>query len=1539
MIRKILAALPLAALASGAYAAQGLSIERVLEDGSGFCAVLSQKPDPALGPADLGAYFRATPAGGSAESAIPVLSGRRICFAGLKHGTRYTITVRKGLKYGNGEVLDRDLKASALIPDAKSAVFLERGQVLSRTLSNRKILISAVNSPDLDAYVYRIPSSDLLASEALSLTSDSLPSYQVAGLLRSHAQLLGKTQVQFPKARNERVTAQLDLDKAAGSELGDGVYLVIACDPRSRFDGYDPAAFYENDRLWLSRIVMLTDLGVSAYRAENGIAVAVRSLKGANPTAAANVTLLSKSNDALATAVTDASGYAQFNKDAVSGRGAMAPAAVAVTSGQDAFVLSLDGDGLALKDAKSTRPAHEGTSLQACAWTSRGIYRPGETVHYTALVRNKDLTATDLKALTLRISRPDGTAVKSLTLDARGAGFFEGEYRLPEEGERGAWTFTLRAGEHADIAHTTVITADFVPASLEAEIKDSGDLKAGQDASFTVSTRYSYGAPGAGSQVSGMLTLAPDPHPFDGFKDYSFGPDPELYSKLTAANPFDPVEASADGTATFSARLPNVPYAQKATLAANAFAQGSEINASRAFKVLPDIPLLGFKSVDGGFEAVICKDGRAVQGSATYAIYKVDADYQYVFDRGEWKYLRTERFTPVLAGTLKSEDGKTAQVKADLKDGSYVARLESGGATTSARFFKGSEASEEANSPETFTVASDKDSYAPDERVTLTFEAREDGGADLVVGSREIKLMRRYDVHKGTNQISFRIPKDATVAERALITLTAPEGTSAQGPRAMGLALLKVSSQDKVLGTALRSPGSVKPGATLEAELDVQGASEGAMYQAALVDTGVLALTSYQAPSPEHEFAKPIAYGIRAYDRYGALLHAFAPQGQGHGEMGSALMKAASSPQALSALRGRIVALYTGVARIENGKATLSFKIPENFQGGVRLMAVAADGKAMGSASSDILVRDDAAPSVSLPAIMHEGDLLDGSVNVQNTSGKGGQRLSLEAKCSGAIECVEARADLDLAEGQMSSAPLKVRARSEGTGKVALCLKGSGLDISREYSVHVLSSDPMVLSSATAYLKEGESKRLSPRPALEGSPKAELARGLIPGGTRSDLLKKIKESGYVPPADLPSVVMALSDLPRDDAAASAQVQDLVSRLESRAGTGSAFSDPALDALTAAALLRARQAGFDVSDELCDRLVLDLKRSTGAKDPSGPLSMLALSVVREGDLSDLRYSFDNNLKPSPLSCAAYALAFHGYGDDDRAFEALRMGFKSLDIIDMLYDALYRATTTDQALKAFNALSSFEPTLLSSPQYDRAALIAASALTRNPSFIAEADLSSFSIPDLRTMAVLARASEASASGKHSIAEVKMGPDGSYVAENREKGGAFYTLSAYGTPKKGAALSKSVSARLGFYDVSDQSAPALASSLKRGAPAMMLLTVKRAVPHDAQVMVRFGLPAGFSFISTVGSDGALGKASGVIDCEAQSGDSGVVLKAWPSSTDFKLAILVRPQFTGTIKAPAATYDEAGALSSQLIRESSEVQVKDAAAPKAQY
>ncbi|MGN0908349.1 MAG: MG2 domain-containing protein, partial [Succinivibrio sp.] len=1198
------------------------------------------------------------------------------------------------------------------------------------------------------------------------------------------------------------------------------------------------------------------------------------------------------------------------------------------------FVISLEGPSLELKDAPDVRAAPQGTSLEACAWTSRGVYRPGEEVRYTALVRNKDLSATDLKALALRITRPDGTAVKTLTLDAKGAGFFEGSYTLPEEGERGAWTFTLRSGERTDLAHTTIMTADFVPASLEAEIKGSPTLKAGSDAAFTVATRYTYGAPGAGAKVSMMLTLAPDPHPEAGFKDFTFGPDQKIYPSLTRASPFDPMDALADGTATFKASLGAEPYAQTAKLDANAFAQGSETNASRTFKVAPATPIVGFRSTQGGFDAVIVKDGKAVAGSAGYAIFKVQTDYQYVFDRGEWKYLENERLSPVLAGTVQTHDGKIASVSADLEDGAYLARLQSGSSVTEARFFKGHEASAQANSPETFEVASDKDSYAPDEKATLTFDAREDGGADLLVGSREIKLMRRYEVHKGTNQISFRIPKDAAGSERALITLTSPAGNSAS-PRSMGLALLTINSQDKVLGAALKTPDAVKPGSTLEAELDVTGAGEGAMCTAALVDTGVLALTSYAAPAPEREFLKPLAYGIQAYDRYGALLHAFAPQGQGHGEMASALMKNAMAPQALSALRGKVVALYSGMSKVEGGKASFSFKIPDSFQGGLRLMAVAADGKAVGSAFSDIAVRDAAAPSVSLPAIMHDGDAVTGAVSVQNTSGADGQKLSLSAKCSGAIKCDEAKASLNLKDGEMASVPLKAKAVAEGEGKVSLELSGGSLSIARSYSVHVATPDPMVLASDAAYIQEGQSKLLEPKPALDGSPRAELARGLIPGGSKDDLLRQIKDAPYISPADLPSVVMALADLPRDGTDGAA-VQDLVSLLQARAGNGSSFEDPALSALESAALLRARQAGFDVSDELCDRLILELKRNSGQKDPSGPISMLALSMIHEGDLSDLRYSFDNTLSPSPLSCAAYAAAFHGYGDNERAQEALKAGFKALDTLDTLHNALSRAATTDQAIKAFDALSRFEPTVLSDPQFDRAALIAAAAMTRNAAFINSAAISSFRIPDLRTLAVLARASEA-AGGRASAKEVETGAGGSYKAVNDGKGGAFYTLSAFGTPKKGAALSRSVSARLGFYDISDLSDPALASSLKRGVSAMMLLTIKRDVPHNAQAMVRFALPAGFTFVDTVNSDGALGKSSGVIDCQAEAGDSGVVLKAWPSSTDFKLGIIVRPQFEGTFKAPAATYDEDGALSSQIIRESSEVVVRDGGQQKA--
>ena len=1501
------------------------SIQKILENDSGFCAVLSHEPDKTADLADLSAYFRLSDNSDTVDNAIPVISGRLICYTALKNGSAYTMTVRKGLKYGNGQVLQTDLNAKALIPDAKSSIFLERGQVLSKSLSSKKITLGAVNAPDLDAYLYRIPSSDLLASNALLMTSDSLEAYNVSSLVGSHAQLLGKTRLEIPKTRNERVLTTLDLDKTAGSTLGDGVYLVIACDRRSGFDGYNAGVFYNTDRIWVARVITLTDLGVSVYRSRNSIAVAARSLKGANPVAAANVTLYSNSNDVLQTVVTDASGYARFSGDIVKGRGAMAPSMIAVTSGQDAFSLNLNATPLKLSDIKDVKELRQG-SLEAYTYTARGIYRPGETVHYTALVRAKaDLSATDLKALTLEISRPDGTMVKSMTLTNSGAGVLEGGYTRPKEGQRGTWTFSLKSGEHDIIDSMSVVTADFIPSSLEAKIEDETQNTDGAAARFSVLSRYTYGAPGAGARVSGMMTISPDPHPLDNFKDFTFGPDTGSYSNLTSAIGLDSVEADKDGVARFNIRLKSAPYARKITLSLSVFAQGSGLPLKKELKQSCPAPLIGFKSADDGFDTVLCKDGRAIEGSVRYVIFRVDTDYQYVFDHGQWKYLKNERLSPVLTGNVRTLKDKAVFEKTQLQNGAYLAMLDGDGAKTAVRFYRGYQTGSDSSSPEIFEMTSDKESYLPDDKVTLSFEARDDGGADLIVGSDNIKLMRRFDVRKGHNEISFRMPKDAVVSERALVTITTPSGDKISSPRAMGLALLKLNSDDKVIKAALNTPGSVKPGDELKAELTLSGADESAMYTAALVDTGVLALTSYKSPSPQNDFLKPAAYGIEVFDRYGALLRSHTSQDQGHGVLGNALMRDSSSPQALEAMRGRIVALYSKARKTQNGKAEIRFKIPDNFQGGLRLMVVAADGRATGSVSSDIMVRDEIAPSISLPVILRKDDVVKGYINLQNTSDKGKLSLSLAAQCQGAIECKVISAGSAPDNGQMISIPFEVRAVAEGKGRVSLSVRGKGIDIKREYESTVLSADPMALSSGTVFLKKGQSERLEPKPGLENVSHAVLTHGFLPGDTREEFIKKIKNTGYISPADLSAVVISLIELPGDDNNEAALTQDLVSLLQSRLGSGDGF-DPTLEALNYAALLKARKAGFDVSDELCDRLLSSLKRNSALQDPSGPVSMFALSELHEGDLSELRYSFDNARNISPISASAYAMAFHAYGDDTRSNDALKLGFNALSKLDLLYANLANAGNTQQAIKAFNELSAFEPTVLSDPDFDRAMLLAASSVTRNTALAGK--LSKFRIKDLRTMAVLSWAG--ASMPKTSSESVTLNRDGTFNVTNNDKD-AFFTISAYGYPKSGEALSKSVRAIIGFYDISDPSVPTIVSSLKRGDVVMMLYTVKREVPRDAQVTLRFALPSGFSFEGAVSSDSPTGEISGITDCQIRSGDSGIILSAWPSSDEFKVGVLVRPQYEGMLKVPAVSYDEDGSLSSELIHESSKVLVKD--------
>ena len=104
--------------------------------------------------------------------------------------------------------------------------------------------------------------------------------------------------------------------------------------------------------------------------------------------------------------------------------------------------------------------------------TERGIYRVGETVYATALVRDATARAVENVPLTAIVTRPDGKEHSRIAADRPGPRRQRHAGRPPANAMRGTW----RIGVYADVkgsplAETTFLVEDFEPERLDFDLK------------------------------------------------------------------------------------------------------------------------------------------------------------------------------------------------------------------------------------------------------------------------------------------------------------------------------------------------------------------------------------------------------------------------------------------------------------------------------------------------------------------------------------------------------------------------------------------------------------------------------------------------------------------------------------------------------------------------------------------------------------------------------------------------------------------------------------------------------------------------------------------------------------------------------------------------------------------------------------------------------------------------------------------------------------------------------------------------------------
>ena len=1427
--------------------------EEKFSSGSTVCAVLNDDMENSPKTGDLKAYLEVLDKNGKQiEGLLPFAREHSLCVSGLKGGEEYSLHFKKGLISANGFELRQDEVKKITLSDVRPHLELEPGTLLPKSVTDSTVYVTSVNIPNIKATLYYIEKNTLLDSEfADHLLSDNLQNWELWPLVRNHARKLAEQNINTMGKRNESIATPVDFASLCGKTPDDGVYLLTVSDSLIN----DENAQDFPDRT-LSRLIVVSDLGVTAYRSDNSIKITVRSLKSANPVPGAQITLLSRGNFELYKDRTDADGFATVPYDAVKGKDASRPAAIAVSHGSDFFMLPIEGQAdLSLQSLTGNEdrslPFTEPTDLRVMGFFDRGIAKGGESVHFTALVRDHKLQAAKLDALIVKLRRSDGAVWSSKTLKAKGSGFFEADFLIPKQGPFGTWFAESYIGNR-QLSQNTILISNYTPQELSIR-DESGknSFNSGEKINLSIQASYNYGAAAQGLSADASCFTVNDPHPFrDGIlSSYTFGPSEQVSNEENWQQDLSEIILGKDGRGHFHLQLPDLIHAKTLNFTSRVFANGNSASLNTKYQVFPHVPLIGIKHNEDNLE-MICVDpfGKVLNSKLHYTIFRIIRDYQYVLDGGSWKFIAKNRRYPVSTSELESKDGKVLLPIQDLNDGEYLINVNASGGNSSLSFTKGYSLLQNANlSPDRFEVTCDKKTYQPQDKIKLSFISPAAGTADLLLGSNDIVQSRRFDVKKGENSIDIKADESFGAGVHALISISTPAQKIPSPVRSFGLTFIHMNSQNKKLPLNIEAPSTARSDEKITIKLDVPESSGTVHYTASLVDEGILRLTSHKLADPYAFFTSAPFYDLKIADLSSRLLHAFGENGQGYG-MGNVMENLVDKQT--SFIDKPYVILEQGVRQAQDGKASIEFKIPK-YQGALKLTVTAADDQAFAAYEKIITVREEAIPSLGLPADMYRNDEAKLAFDLHNLE-LDDENFDLSLHCDEGLQCSTIdKKHLTVKKGEHLSFNFKAKAVKEGNGSITYTLTNGKFSQKDTIKTAIHSPVPSVFNQSTQYIDAKERALIKPTIPLDKTQNSSLSFGPLPFLDRQALLHTLNK------ADLNSYqlqdkalilrsLLACQDSQKFIPKISELFEDLVARTDA-----SAFftaGDEYTQILACHALLQCVKAGFYLAPEMQNGLRARLNSAASYSwEPVKSLALESLASLGDPNLSQLRYSYElaKGQELSPLTAASYAKAFTMTGDELHAKEALYSAVTGLERLIKLNKQITDAKTQDALTQALLKRNNFENASLSSTKYDCASILEAAVLSDSLELLSKLDLKSL-LDGVQPGAVTAQLLKSALACNEVSSQTVKPKDGGFEAFNQEDHALWGTLSTDAYPGLSNASKANFRVNAAFLN-KDGSALKEAYTLNSHEETVLLLKLERKASGNSDLVIRGALPSG--------------------------------------------------------------------------------------------
>lgn len=1230
--------------------------------------------------------------------------GRRICVSGMEYGQIYSATLLPGLPDFSGRKTVDTEKFNVAMPDRDPSLKFSGASYILPSRGDRALPLTSVNVTEADVRIMRINDRNLINeinSGRISSLMSRWDSDRVASL---NGETIWTGIVDIAMEKNRGVKTSIPVGDILGHPEP-GIYIVMAI-PRDERSGY----FYYEATQWM----VVTDIGMTSMAGRDGLHVFLRSLRDARSLAGTTVQLIARNNEILATAVTDDQGRVSFDPGLLRGKGGARPGAVMAFGGAGEFnFLDLTKPSFDLAD-RGVGGRTEPGPIDGFIYTDRGVYRPGETVNIVALLRDGNAVARDGLPLKLRFVKPDGTEHNIVDVsDSETGGGYHFALPLSKSANTGSWAVqALVDPKEPPVGSGTFQVEDFVPERMEVTLSSEAAFVApGKEYEVSVDARFLYGAPGAGLAVESEMVLMQDNNPWPEMKGYRFGLVQEEWRPRREE--LEPAKTDENGLATIRLGLEEEPDTSRPLKAR--VRVSVEETGGRAVSRMIDMPVrprdrvIGIRprfdrewlemKTEAGFDVVVLdRAGKQVAAKGLrYELFYEDYWYHWYTEDGQWRYRTTIDDRSVESGDLDVAAGAPAKL-GFMRDWGYY-RLEVSdpetGAATSVRFrFGWFTSSASTDVPDKLQISLDKPEYKIGETARVHIRPPFAGELLLTVAGSEIYEVRNLPVPAEglVVELPVRDEWDAGAYVTATLFRVAETDKPHQPARAIGLAWLGRDYSSRVLDIAIDAPERIVPRQTVDMGLSVGNSTAGEKIYVTLaaVDVGILQLTSFKTPAPADWYFGKRRLGVAMHDGYGNLIAA-AEGGPVTIRQGGDEAAAGRHLGGLDASSVKTVSLFSGVIETgEGGRATVPFEVPD-FNGRLRLMAVAWSNSAVGSAEMDMTVRDPVVSQVTLPRFLAPGDKARVTVAVHNVDGPVG-KYNVTFKATGAAGMEGGDKPFQMAAGAKRDLTWSLTGDGVGVGALALTIEGpDGFKLERDWEIAVRPAQAVTTRQLSSRIQAGQKSTLTGSimdDFVPGSGEAFVTLSSRPEMGLADLLKSLSRypygcaeqttSGALPLLYLAEVAQSLG-IAENETVLRGRLQDAIRRLFTMQRSDGSFGlwnsnsprEEWLSAYVMDFLTQAKELKYPVAEFPYRNGIRWLQASVGeasysrANLPARAYALYVLARAGEAKPSDMRYLFDTQLQniPTALARAQLGAALALSGDMRRANEAFASAARS------------------------------------------------------------------------------------------------------------------------------------------------------------------------------------------------------------------------------------------------------------------------------------